>query len=117
MAQKDKTVPFEKVKILYADYILVPVSDRDASKREIQGEFHSKEQEIDYDIGLAPTEKLNTIMHEVGHGVIHTMGISLKEEEIVINSFTGGLITVFRDNRDLLKWIVSVLHPELLKEE
>lgn len=119
MAKKRNDLPFDSVKILYADYDIIGVSDRDAGRREIMGQFFSKEQEIDYDLGLPDTEKVNTIMHEIGHGICHTMGIKFKSaddgEEEFVNTYTAGLITVLRDNPLLTKWLTETLHPDLVR--
>lgn len=114
MAKKD--LPFDTIKVLYQVNKLIPVESRDADKREIQGQYHAKEQEIDYDQSLRPDEKANTILHEVLHALVYTMSIKFKDhdqEESVVNSMSNGIITVLKDNPDFLGWLKDVLtEPE-----
>lgn len=113
--KKKELVPFKFIKILYANYEVIPLEERQAQLREIFGQFHSKEQIIEYDSSLKNSEKVNTVLHEVAHGIVHTMGLKFhndNEEEVFVNSFTAGLVTVFRDNPNFLSWILESLMNE-----
>lgn len=115
MSKKKDKIPFNKIKVLYSTYDIVPLEERQANLREIFGQFHAKEQVIEYDSTLKNAEKINTIMHEIGHAIFHTMGIKSSndsDEEVFVNSFTAGLITVFRDNPTLLQWICDNINEE-----
>jgi Zn-dependent peptidase ImmA (M78 family) len=115
MAKKKELVPFNQIKILYANYELIPLEERQASLREIMGQFHSREQIIEYDSSLKNSEKVNTILHEIGHGICHTMGMKFKNEdgeEDFVNTYTAGLVTVFKDNPNLLAWVLECLTSE-----
>jgi Zn-dependent peptidase ImmA (M78 family) len=112
MAKKKDVVPFSNIKVLYADYEVVPLDEKQANLREIFGQFHAKEQVIEYDSSLQNDEIVNTILHEVAHGICHTMGIKFnnnEDEEHFVNTFTAGLVTVFKDNPNFLAWILETL--------
>lgn len=105
-------VPFDELKVAWGNYKINHLTHKDAGKRLIRGEFHAEESEIDYDTGLSDQEKVNTILHELGHAIVHTFGIKFKDddqEEEIVNSMASGYMTVFRDNPALVKWIVDVL--------
>lgn len=116
MAAKSKTgLPFDNLKIMYADVKVTGISSEQAEKRCMQGEYHAKKQEIEFDESLTETEKLNTVFHEVGHALVHTMGIKFhsgEQEEDVINSLAAGYITALKDNPAFLDWIQAILFPE-----
>lgn len=114
MARKPK-LPFDTIKIGYIEAKVSGISSREASKREIYGEFFAKEHEIDYDEDMVDSEKINTILHETLHGVIHVFGIKFRDheqEEEIVNSLGGALTTLIKDNPKLFRWIMSVLHEE-----
>ncbi len=53
---------------------------------------------------------LETVLHEVGHGVWATFGLDADStEEHVVNAFSTGLVMILRDNPELLKWIAATL--------
>lgn len=108
-------LPFEKIKIGYIEAKVNGVEGRDADKREIFGEFFSKQHEIDYDVSMVGAEKVNTILHEILHGITHVFGIRFNghdQEEEIVNAMAGGLTTLFRDNPKFVDWMRDVLHNE-----
>lgn len=110
MAKKD--IPFNTIKVMYQLNKILPISSEEASDREIQGEYNTKEQKIDYDISLPIDEKCNTILHEVMHALVYIMGIPFEDEgdeEAVVNSLSSGLITVFKDNPKFITWLANEL--------
>jgi hypothetical protein len=114
MAKRNK-LPFDEVKIGYIKAKVNAVRGRDAEKREIFGEFFSKQHEIDYDEDMVDSEIANTLIHEILHGITHVFGVKFRDseqEEDVVNSFGGGLATLFQDNKELLVWLLETFHPE-----
>ena len=115
MVRKKNYLPFKQVKIGYLEADVNPVKGRDAEKREIFGEFFSKHHEIDYDEDMVDSEIVNTLLHEIGHAIVHVFGIEFtnnEQEEKVIKSLMGGLTTVFKDNKEFLDWLRTTLHGD-----
>ena len=118
MAKAKNKLPFDKVKIGYADYSLNALTEKDAGRRLIDGECHLKEQEIDYDSSMSEQLIMNTILHEIGHAMVHVFGIKFKDEdyeEHFVNAYSGALVTVLRDNPELFKQFGKVFG--LLEDE
>ena len=123
MSTRRKTkadVPFDIIKIGYVDAKVNAVESREIEKRDnIFGEWFAKNHEIDFDGDMADGEKLNTILHEVLHAIVHVWGIDFKsfdtsheQEEHVVNAMASALITVFKDNPEYLLWMYNKLHGE-----
>ena len=116
--KKSKKLPFDKVKVGYADYKLVPLTEKDAGKRLIDGECDLKAQEIDYDSTMNEQLVMNTILHEIGHAMVHVFGIKFKDEdyeEHFVNAYSGALVTVLCANPELYRHLGKVFG--LLEEE
>jgi hypothetical protein len=72
----------------------------------------------DYEITVqslqpSPSVAVDTLLHELLHAVWHNTDlrgeIGKNLEERVIRNLTSGLVALFRDNPQLLKWIVKRL--------
>jgi hypothetical protein len=116
-ARKTKnTLPFNSVKIGYVDADVIAIEGRELQKRDgIFGEWNGKTHEIEYDINMAEAEKVNTLLHEVLHGLNHVWGIkydSLDQEEEIVNALGGALATFFKDNKKFLEWVMTTFHGE-----
>ncbi len=56
------------------------------------------------------TFALDTVMHEVSHGVYRCAGLdSTSSEESVVTAMSTGWLAVLKDNPELLQWIVDSL--------
>jgi Zn-dependent peptidase ImmA (M78 family) len=109
-------LPFESVKIGYVDAEITAVESREIEKRDnIYGEWFAKHHEIDYDKELIGGEKVNTLIHEILHAIVHVWGIkfnSHEQEEDIVNTLGGALATLFKDNPELLLWVYNEFHGE-----
>jgi hypothetical protein len=68
-----------------------------------------------FDEDMVDSEIANTLIHEILHGITHVFGVKFRDseqEEDVVNSFGGGLATLFQDNKELLVWLLETFHPE-----
>jgi len=102
----------KKVKITYAEFDLIPISHERASDYEIAGKIYPNERKILFDKTLPPTELLNTLIHEILHGIVYFYGLKFTgdlEEETAVNSLANGLTTVLKDNLDFLKLLADGL--------
>ena len=86
----------------------------DNSIFEYAGMINFLEQKTYIRESLPNTGELDTIIHEVIHGIHHVMGLTdgSSEEEFTRGGATG-LLMVLRDNPDLLQFIIDVLEIEL----
>lgn len=51
-----------------------------------------------------------TLLHEILHGLWYTRDIGTKpREEAIVANFEKGLIDLFRDNPDLVKWLAEAV--------
>ncbi len=56
---------------------------------------------------------LDTVLHEIGHGIYNTFGLGKKStEESVVVALAAGWAMVYRDNPMLLAWIYRMLPPK-----
>jgi hypothetical protein len=53
---------------------------------------------------------LDTVLHEIGHGIYRTFGLERKSsEEAVVSAMATGWVMVFRDNPELLSWLYRMI--------
>lgn len=101
------------LKIGYRDYVLKFVKNlkgivgdctKHASGDWMRGEIRIIK-------GLNNTEKANTIIHEIGHAIFDTQGITVspKLEEQIVNAFTNGLIDFIKANPEEFDEIVKLI--------
>lgn len=121
MTRRKPVIPFDTVKIGYLDCKINLLSEKEAERLEINGEFSSKDGRIDIDESLTPIELVNTVWHEIMHGIAHVFGVEFctknendvaRTEEDVVTSITNGLITVKKDNPSLVEWTNEILYVE-----
>lgn len=125
-------MPIQKIKVGYAKFDILPFPgkedylfeedddldddlDDEFSKSGDQGETNYSKHIIYYDPNQVATEHVNTIMHEIGHCITYVFGMKFKkdsDEEYFVNAFTNGLVTVFNDNPELLKWMLEHLEEK-----
>jgi len=100
------------VKIGYMDFHINPRTRRWANRNKAMGmiTFQNHHKQIEYDKTEVRNEIANTILHEILHGIAYVFDIhfkSAREEEKFVRTMANGLSTVFKDNPDILKWLVS----------
>jgi len=114
--RKKDGLPFDCVKIGYVDAKVNAVKSREIEKRDnIFGEWFAKNHEIDYDEAMVDGEKVNTILHEILHAIVHVWGIQFSSndtEEAIVNSMASALVTIIKDNPDFVLWMYNVFHEE-----
>lgn len=72
--------------------------------RKDAGHIHINEHQ-------SKVNKVNTVIHEVLHAIVHTQGIPINDEleEQVVNALANGLTQVIRDNPHLMQYILEQL--------
>lgn len=103
-------LPAKFIKIGYTKYKIQIWDKLTASSNEAYGEFFQREQVIGIDGNQTGSQLVNTLLHEVMHGIVYQMGIKMDgdadvREETMVNSVTNGLCQVYVDNPWLLPWI------------
>lgn len=110
MATKRRRRTPKRIKIGYADFSLIPRTRRWGIRHKAMGLCKPDQQEIQYDATQGPSELVNTILHEMLHGVVYMFDINFKnekEEEHVVRKMANGIHTVLNDNPELLKWVLE----------
>jgi len=100
----------KKIKIGYLDFKLVPRSTKWSIKHKALGMCVPEDGHIAYYSKQKRSEIVNTILHEMLHGVVYMFDInfrSLRDEERVVRKMANGLHTVLKDNPQFLEWIMQ----------
>lgn len=99
-----------KLKIGYNTYKIKPwtQSREDRSSHDLGYCDHFK-GEIAVDVTTPKIEVVNTVIHEILHGVVNSYGlkhyIDHEEEEKIVTALANGMTEVFLDNPDLIEFI------------
>ena len=111
--QKNKTIlrkTPKRIKIGYLDFKLMPRSKKWSIKHKAVGMCVPEDGHIAYYSKQKRSEIVNTILHEMLHGVVYMFDINfrnLREEEKVVRKMANGLHTVLTDNPHFLEWIIQ----------
>ena len=100
----------KRIKIGYLDFKLVPRSKKWSVKHKALGMCVPEDAHIAYYSKQKRSEIVNTILHEMLHGVVYMFDInfrSLRDEERVVRKMANGLHTVLKDNPQFLEWIMQ----------
>lgn len=94
-----------KIRIGYLDYRVTEmpaaaVTEGDHDPRKLEIRIRTKKRPRQY--------ALNTLLHEIGHGIFYTQGLQDVPgidgaEEMIVNIFMNGLSQVLRDNPEVRK--------------
>tara|TARA_Y100001973_G_C5204846_1_gene340667 strand:- start:100 stop:465 length:366 start_codon:yes stop_codon:yes gene_type:complete len=107
-----------KVKVGYKDIAIELVRSDFSKQTDCYGEYQHRANKIEIQKDLTPTDFANTLLHEVLHAVVYEHSLTCDgnalsvdtNEEIVVNSITNGLMTVFKDNPWFLKILQDNIH-------
>lgn len=100
----------KRIKIGYLDFKLVPRSKKWSVKHKALGMCVPEDGHIAYYSKQKRSEIVNTILHEMLHGVVYMFDInfrSLRDEERVVRKMANGLHTVLKDNPQFLEWVIQ----------
>jgi len=108
-------VDISELKIGYAT---VAVNEVAAAEKDYDyGEFDSDAKIISLNQELNPTDKINTLIHEIFHAILWERGVSEsggildqkeKEEENIVNCLGNGFTQLIQDNPKLIQ-VLSLL--------
>ena len=103
----------DRVRIGYVDYDIVPNTNK-----KLDGQFIHTDKQITISENLNPADKLNTIIHEILHGIWFHWGLGeqiekpKKAEEMVVTALANGLTNVIRDNPQFLSDLSDLAYEE-----
>jgi hypothetical protein len=100
----------KRIKIGYLDFKLIPRSKKWSIKHKAVGMCLPEDGRIAFSTAQKRSEIVNTILHEMLHGVVYMFDINfrnLREEEKVVRKMANGLHTVFKDNPEFLEWVMQ----------
>lgn len=101
----------ESVKIFWNDYKVETWTPKQAFAANRWGEISYNESVIRIDGGASDPQQAETLIHELLHGIFHTMLPDLDgdQSENMVLKMSAGLATLIRDNPDVFDWIVEAL--------
>lgn len=97
------------------DYKLVSRSKAWGERHDAMGMFHYERPLIELaDHGSDGLELVNTVIHEILHGIIHEYEIEMdgRIEERLVRCLSEGLTDVCKENPNLLEWVRLRLKKE-----
>jgi len=111
---RQKKLP-KKIKIGYAEFKLRWMAKKSENPVDL-GELEYQPNHVIRLFGKQEdSEFANSLMHEVLHGINYIFDIPFKnsrEEEKYVRHSANALITVFKDNPELLDVLKAYLHPD-----
>jgi len=101
----------KNIKIGYQTYPIETWEPTQATSNEASGEFFARDKKIGVDGREVGAAKVNTLVHEILHGIVYQYGLELedKQEETIVNVLSNGLTQVFVDNAQFTDWIKTTL--------
>ncbi len=95
-------------KVIHLGYQDIKVSEYDLV--DAQGCYQAEQSKIRIKEGMEPKEKLNTLLHEIFHGIVYSYGLKKdfkddEEEEKIVNALGNGLTEVLVRNKELVEFI------------
>lgn len=99
----------KKIKINETDYKVVCRSKRWGRDKKAYGQITYDKKLIEITEGQTPQEYLDTVIHEVMHGIIEEYEVKMdrRKEEKFVTNISNHLTDVLKKNPKLLDWIVS----------
>jgi len=110
MAKQIRRKTPKRVKIGYSTFKIIPRSKSWGIRHKACGMCVPEDQKIIFDCTQKKTELVNTIIHEMLHGVVYMFDINFRnarDEERVVRKMANGLQTVFNDNPQFLEWLLQ----------
>jgi hypothetical protein len=100
------------VKILHKQYDLIERTDpTDQLNESSYGNHYPVLLKIEWMKHKKSSENVDTIIHELLHAIIHTLGFKdlFKNEEEAVTKLALGLTTVMGDNKKLIEELLKML--------
>ncbi len=105
----------DEVKILHKIFTLRERDFKESFGNTRLAEINFMQNEINY-LPLGGSETVDSIVHEILHGIVGMFNINFKlteaEEEYIVSTLATGLVTVMKDNPDLFYSLQDMLEDE-----
>lgn len=97
------------IKINEKNYKVISRSKSWGASRDAAGQITYHKQLIEITKGQNPSDYLDTVIHEVMHGIIEEYGVSMdrRREEKFVTQISNNLTDVLKKNPKLLEWIIK----------
>ena len=104
----------KKVKVLHRTYEVKAMPALEVAATGNHGVSKHREGIVEIDTSAKSDEVADTLLHEIMHCVVDTMGLQpvleKGSEENIICCLSHGITTVFKDNPGLLSNLTKLLH-------
>lgn len=122
MSKQKKIVRPRRVKIGEKNYKVVSRkykswNGNSKGKGKTWAQINYNQQLVELNVNQSPIELLDSLIHETLHGIIREYGIKVdgrKEEGWVIR-IANGITDTYKNNPNLLRWIIATLEKEAEK--
>jgi cob(I)alamin adenosyltransferase len=94
----------QKIRILGRDYIV----EYNEELNGLYGKCDERNQLISIAPNQLPSLEVDTVLHEIVHGISDVMNLGMKERQVYC--ITTGLIAVMKDNPDFLEYLNRMLN-------
>lgn len=110
---QDEVALPDTIKILHKVFALRERAYKESFGNARLAEINFMDGEINY-LKLQNSEVVDSILHEVLHGVIHMFALDIgpEEEEQLVSAVATGITTVMKDNPDLMPALQDMLDNE-----
>jgi len=99
----------KKIKINETDYKVISRAKSWGASKEALGQITYHKQLIEITKGQNASDYLDTVIHEVMHGIIEEYEVSMdrRREEKFVTQISNNLTDVLKKNPKLLEWIIE----------
>lgn len=100
-------------------YQVLPVTKHFATRHKIDGQIVFENQEIHISENLTAFNTIETLLHELLHGVIYEHGVAklhMKQEEAIVLRLGRALAILFIQNPKLILWLYRMAKKTPLPE-
>lgn len=107
MAKKDSRAPCPRTIRIFGRTYTINIERANGLGQDRIGSCDNINQIITADALQSPIEKADTILHEVLHAIVWTMKIQIEgdQEEAVVSALATGLLGVFQDNPEFVRFL------------
>lgn len=97
-----------KIKVGIFDYDIIAWEANSATANRRFGEFSAVENCIRVDVLAHKFKVVDTLVHEINHAIFYVYKLEdADNEERICGTMASAWAAVYRDNPDLLKWLIK----------
>ncbi len=100
----------KKIKVIAFDIAIHQWESKEANALQRWGQFNADEMVIRIDKSLNPIKMIDVLVHEINHAIYWAYGMEDEDkEERIVGMFATAWTQVYRDNPELLEFIMEAL--------